>query len=391
MKFNFPRYIEFHIKKTMLDRSVSNRITMLRPLLIIAMVFTHLRGTSVNMADIAPGLFNYLNAFIIHGIGRGTVPTMSLIAGFLLFRADLDVQWMKLFKKKFITLVIPFFVFILMYFKLMWIFEILFGMPRYTEMTSQLPLAWADLVLGVSSYPANGPLHFVRDLVVFVLLAPLLGCIIRTVPILGLLGMAIIFGNNQDGDLVFRGSSFIVFYIGGMAAVHRWNLLAWDKYAKPLIAIFVLICAGMMVLKVEDNTFLVLVSPFIIWPAASLLTGGRLQSLAIRYSKYSFFVFAAHMPFMELSWWGVISHMQFIPYIVYWVVTPIATIVILVITFEFAVRCMPKVFNVMIGARTSRPKHAERRKLLRPAQSPVYSEEERTLMRLKLSGLSPTP
>ena len=41
---------------------------MLRPLLVIAMVFTHLRGTSVNMADIAPGLFNYLNAFIIHGM-----------------------------------------------------------------------------------------------------------------------------------------------------------------------------------------------------------------------------------------------------------------------------------------------------------------------------------
>jgi succinoglycan biosynthesis protein ExoH len=367
----------------MLDRRVSDRIAMLRPLLIVAMVFTHLRGTSVSMADITPGLFNYLNAFIIHGIGRGTVPTMSLIAGFLLFSANLDVQWVKLFKKKFITLVMPFFVFILVYFKLMWVFEILFGMPRYTELINQLPLEWANLVLGVSSYPVNGPLHFLRDLIVFVLLAPLLGCIIRTVPVLGLLGMAIIFGNNQDGDLVFRGSSFIVFYIGGMAAVHRWNLLAWDRYAKPLIAIFVLVCVGMMILKVEDNTFLVLVSPFIIWPAASLLAGGRVESLAIRYSKYSFFIFAAHMPFMELSWWGVITHMQFIPYIVYWVITPIATIAILVITFEVAVRCMPKVFNVMIGARTSKPKQVERRKLLRPAKAPLYSEEERISVRLK--------
>ena len=215
---------------------------MLRSLLIIAMVFTHLRGTLVNMAEVAPGFFNYHNTFIIHGIRRGTVPTVSLIARLFLFRADLDVQWMKLFKKKFITLIIPFFVFILTYFKMMWIFEILFGMRRYTELINQLPLAWADLVLGVSSYPANGPLHFLRDFFVFVLLAPLLGYIIRTVPILGLLGMVIIFGNNQDGDLVFRGSSVIVFYIDGMAAVHRWNLLAWDKYAKPPIAISVLVC-----------------------------------------------------------------------------------------------------------------------------------------------------
>jgi succinoglycan biosynthesis protein ExoH len=114
-----------------------------------------------------------------------------------------------------------------------------------------------------------------------------------------------------------------------------------------------------------------------------LLAGGRVESLAIRYSKYSFFIFAAHMPFMELSWWGVITHMQFIPYIVYWVITPIATIAILVITFEVAVRCMPKVFNVMIGARTSKPKQVERRKLLRPAKAPLYSEEERISVRLK--------
>lgn len=93
---------------------------------------------------------------------------------------------------------------------------------------------------------------------------------------------------------------------------------------------------------------------------------------------------------MELSWWGVMGHMQFIPYIMYWVITPTATIVILLITFEFAVRCMPKVLNVMIGARTSKSRHFERRKLLRPAQSPVYLEEERTLMGLKLSGLSST-
>ncbi|MEW7849606.1 acyltransferase [Massilia aurea] len=373
----------------MLDRSVSNRITVLRPLLIVAMVFTHLRGVSVNMSDITPGFFNYFNAFILHGVGRGTVPTMSLIAGFLLFSADLDLQGVRLFKKKFATLVIPFFVFALIYFKLMWVFEILFGMARYTELINQLPIAWADLLLGVSTYPANGPLHFLRDLIVFVLLAPLLGCIIRTVPVLGLLSMAIIFGNNQDGDLVFRGSSFIVFYIGGMAAVYRWKIFGWDKYAKPLIALFFLICVGMMIFKVEDNTLLVLISPFIIWPAASLLTGSRVEFLATRYSKYSFFVFAAHMPFMELSWWAVMSHMQFVPYVVYWLVTPIATIAILVIIFDVAVRHVPKVFNVMIGARSNKPKHAERRILLRPALAPVYSEEERALVRLKISGLPP--
>ena len=367
----------------MLDRSVSNRITMLRPLLIIAMVFTHLRGVSDSMAEIAPGLFNYFNSFIIHGIGRGTVPTMSLIAGFLLFSANLDLQAIKLFKKKFVTLVIPFIVFILIYFVFMWVCETLFGMTRYTDLVNKLDSNWANILLGVSSYPANGPLHFVRDLIIFVLLAPLLGGVIRTIPVLGLLGMAVIFGTNQDGDLVFRNSSFIVFYIGGMAAVYRWNLFAWDRYAKPCIAIFMLICVSMMAFKVKDNTVLVLVAPFFIWPAASLLTGTKVEAWAMQYSKYSFFVFAAHMPFMELSWWSVMSHMQFVPYVVYWAVTPTVTIAILVLTFNLAMRYMPNAFNIMIGARSSKPKQVERRKAPRLTKAPVYSEEERTAVRLK--------
>lgn len=92
-------------------------------------------------------------------------------------------------------------------------------------------------MFGVSAYPANGPLHFVRDLIILVLSAALLGGIIRTIPVSGLFGMAIIFGTNQDGDLSFRITFFIVFYNAGMAAIYHWNLLAWD------IVVYYLACS----------------------------------------------------------------------------------------------------------------------------------------------------
>lgn len=361
----------------MLEATVSNRIAMLRPLLIVAMVYTHLRGVSSDMSDIAPGLFSHFNAFIIHGLGRGTVPTMSLIAGFLLFSMNLDLQAIKMFKKKFVTLVIPFFAFMLAYFVFAWVCEVAFGWTRFSSLISELGNNWANMLFGLNGYPANGPLHFVRDLIVFVLVAPIVGGIIRTVPVMGLLGFSVIIGTNMDGDLIFRGTSFLVFYIGGMAAIQKWDMLALDKHAVPCALLFVAICLGMMFFKIGDNTFLVLVAPFLIWPAASLLTGTKVEAWGKKYSKYSFFVFAAHMPIVELSWYLVSGPFKFVPYIAYWAITPFATMATLVVTYNLAMRYSPNAFNLMIGSRSDKPKRVERRKAPRDAQAPIYSEQER--------------
>jgi succinoglycan biosynthesis protein ExoH len=365
----------------MLDQTVSNRIAMLRPLLIIAMVFSHLRGLSTDMSDIAPGFFNHFNAFVVHGLGKGTVPTMSLIAGFLLFSMNLDLQACKLFKKKFMTLVVPFVFFNLAYVAYMWFTNVTMNMTRNVEILEAVQkMGWFDLLFGINQYPINGPMHFVRDLIVFVLFAPLLGGIIRTVPVLGLFGMIIIFGFNQDGDLVFRGTSFIVFYIGGMAAIHNWNMTALDKYAKQCAVLFVLICIALMTFKMKDNTILVMAAPFLIWPAASLLTNTRVEAWGMKYSKYSFFVFAAHMPFMEQAWWLVTHQLKFVPYVVYWVFAPLVIMGALVLVYNVSMRYAPTAFNLIIGCRGSKPKRVERRKTARPVNAPVYSAEERVTL-----------
>jgi len=362
----------------MLDRTVSNRIAMLRPLLIIAMVFSHMQSTSINMSDIDPGFFNHVGAFFIHGIARGTVPTMSMIAGFLLFSMSLDLQFTKMVKKKMTTLVIPFIAFNLAYVAYVVVCDIVFKENRLGDLaTLAASIGWFDVLFGFGQYPVNAPLYFVRDLIVFSLMAPLLGGIMRTLPVLGLAGLIVIFGFNHDGNLVFRSSSLILFYIGGMAAVYKWDLLAMDKYAKPCAVIFLLLCLALMAFKMADNTILVMAAPFLIWPAASLLSKTRIEAWGLKHAKYSFFIFAAHMPLMELTWLAVTGPLKFVPYIVYWAITPFAVSAFLMVVYNVSMRVAPTAFNIMVGARPAKPKYADRRKTARPVNAPVYSAEER--------------
>ncbi|WP_426189174.1 hypothetical protein [Massilia sp. DWR3-1-1] len=69
----------------LLQEDVSKRIALLRPLLIIGVVFVHTSGISDMPSQLDPNFFNANTAFFKNGVFRGTVPTMSLIAGFLLF------------------------------------------------------------------------------------------------------------------------------------------------------------------------------------------------------------------------------------------------------------------------------------------------------------------
>jgi len=86
-----------------LNKEVSNRIAVLRPVLIFGVVFVHVQGMSELMSQVGPGIFAKFAAFFRNGVFRGTVPTLALISGFLLFGARLDQSPLKMFHKKFRT------------------------------------------------------------------------------------------------------------------------------------------------------------------------------------------------------------------------------------------------------------------------------------------------
>ena len=98
-----------------IDGSVARRISVLRTLLIMFVVFLHVGGAPMGGFDYADPA-QFLRFVLQDILGRLAVPTLSVIAGYLLFSTNLDLTPLRMYKKKFLTLVVPFLVFNVLYF-----------------------------------------------------------------------------------------------------------------------------------------------------------------------------------------------------------------------------------------------------------------------------------
>jgi len=343
-----------------IDRDSANRIAVLRPLLIFGVVFLHVPGQVEQASALGHGWFDYFSGFFQLALFRGTVPTLTLIAGFLLFRAGLDLAPGRLYRKKARTIGIPFLVFNIALALIAAAIDYRFDLVFMRKLVGMPARDWINALFGAKAVPFNYPLYFLRDLLVLVALAPLFGWILRRRPWVGTLAVALVFGCGLDGWLVRRDSSAVMFYLGGWIALAGRDLLAADRWAGPAALLLGLLCAALLVFRIDDNRYLVYSAPFLIWPAVSLLRGTRFWNAALRMSKYSFFVFVAHAPLQELLYWGYVGLRRTlpIPYAAFWFLGPLLTIALLVALYHGAMRVAPRAFNVLIGARAAAPRPA---------------------------------
>ena len=77
---------------------------MLRYLMIVGIVVLH-TPPYVPVAEMGPGLFDFIKAFFQSAMFRATVPVLTVISGYLLFQSGLDQHWMRLAKKKTRTII----------------------------------------------------------------------------------------------------------------------------------------------------------------------------------------------------------------------------------------------------------------------------------------------
>ena len=361
----------------LIKKEVSDRIEMLRFLMIFGVVILHV-PQYVPLDQMGTSWFDFAKAFCQHALFRATVPVLTLISGYLLFSSTLDQAPLKLWKKKARSLAVPFLVFNLSVVCVAYLAQARLGMAISYDLLNADVSTWLDAMFGLTNSPINYPLNFLRDMMVLMLLAPVFGMLLRTAPLPGFILVTLLFYNNFDGPVVLRDTMPILFYAGGLCATKNWNLQALDKYAKPILAVFLAICFVMIKLKIANRTQFVLIAPFLVWPAASLFVNTRLGAWAIKHAKYSFFVFIAHAPLLMVSWAAYGKLAAYVPYEVYWLATPFATLLTLMLVYKLAARMAPTAFAALTGARVKKPAvFVERRKTPRPANAPVYSQEAR--------------
>lgn len=345
---------------------VFDRIAMLRFLMIVGVVILH-TPPYVPIAETGPGVFDFIKAFFQHAAFRATVPVLAVISGYLLFRSGLDQHWKRLLEKKLRTIVLPFLVFNFAVLIAAFAAQHLLGLGMsYRLLPFDLP-TWMDAAFGFTQSPINYPLNFLRDLIVLMLLAPLLGWVLRRRPWTGFVAMVLVFFNNLDGALVLRDVMPIMFYVGGLAATRGWDLLALDRHALPCLGVLLALCVCVVHFRIADTTYFRFIAPLLIWPAAALLHDTWLGRWLQSHSKASFFIFLAHAPLLLVLSVAYQKLGGAIPYPLFWLAVPVVTVAVLCLVYRMLMRACPRLFAPLIGA-GARGAHSAAPALAAPAR-----------------------
>jgi succinoglycan biosynthesis protein ExoH len=222
------------------------------------------------------------------------------------------------------------------------------------DLFAQDTVAWLDSLFSIWSVPQNEPLHFLRELIVLAALSPIFGMLIRKAPGIGLVAVSLFFLTNTDGYLINRSDMPFAFYIGGLAAVYKWDLKALDKFAYPALFVFLAACAIAIVFAFRDITWLRLMAPFLIWPAASRLMDRPLGEWLAHLSKYSFFIYVAHGALMRMSWIFYQKLLPSFPVPLFTVIAPFAIVASCIVLYKTINRLIPRQLNWALGARGER-------------------------------------
>jgi len=336
----------------LLDTDIARRIWVTRYLMVIGIVVLHVPPYE-SLGELGLSAFDLIKAFFSHAVFRTTVPVLTALSGYLLFRSALYEKPLLLLKKKTKSVLVPL---------VLWNVPVvlaIFLVQKHQLVDHAFSarlypfelMPWVNALTGLFEAPANYPLNFLRDLFVLSLLSPLLWPLLKYIPYSGLMLLSAVYFYDLDGDLVLRNSMIISFYTGALAAARRWNLTALDRFAWPLLTLFLLCCLAIVLFDIQNREFLRLLAPFLVWPALSPLMRTRAADILYRHSQSSFLTFLAHGPLL-LACWLVFSRLPVqLPESLFWFVAPVIVVVSCALVAPLSRLGMPRVMYVLLGGR----------------------------------------
>lgn len=328
------------------------RIALLRICLICAVVFIHVPVPDA-FVDPWGGPFALIRAILCDGLFRVTVPVLTAISGYLLFRSGLDRRWVDLVSRKSRTILLPLVIWNLPLLVALYLVEArhltghVFVAPAY-------PFDWAhwiDMTIGLTAQPVNYPLYFLRDLYVLSLLAPLLGLALRRAPWLGLGVVTLVFYPNLDGLLVTRDTMAITFYLGGLVATRQWDVTALDRFWPVCLGSLVAGATLIGAQYLNDIRWFTVLAPLLIWPLTGAVADHPMAHRLAAVSPMSFAVFVSHAPIL-LAFWLMFERFGTVgSYPLFWLLAPISAIAVAAALWRIAYRVAPRWAALAYGAR----------------------------------------
>jgi surface polysaccharide O-acyltransferase-like enzyme len=356
-----------------MEKYLSNKIRVISFLLMIGIVILHSFNLKTNFidgsVDVMIGYNSFIQNFFSKGVGTVAVPLFFMFSGFLFFK---KIQTGKLrefipkYKSRVKMLLMPYLVWSILGLLLIFSLQSISFSKSFFVNDLVRDYTVPEILDKIFLNPVPYQFWFIRDLMLFMLLSPILYLLVKRVGLLLLLVLLVLWAVGVDFCFC-TNYALLFFVIGAYLRVKKINISKVSN--KNYMLVFVIVYLGLITI----NTFLIHLSIENLLLARILLIGivfSGIISVWIIYDKlydhlgdwkywikpflpFSFFLFAAHEPLLLIIKKGVFfmgGQTEMMSLINYFV-APICTIVICVGVGMFMNKYVTKLYKVLSGNR----------------------------------------
>ena len=352
-----------NIKNTNYDDIQSKTIDALRFPLILGIVIVHsyIITTDIGLEENShyPAYY-YITELFSQVIGRICIPLYLFISGYLFFyKASFSVELYKCkLKSRVKTLLIPYLLWNIIAFICLIVYLLIKHKEIIINIQTLITVFWA----GERGTPIDGPLWFIRDLIVLAIISPLIYYYIRYTKFYGLLLLLTVWLATDLFDFSGYSNSSLLFYsLGAFFSLNNRNFTIDFKKFYLLSAILYSISA-IVTLITKDyafNTIMLKVSIIIGITLVVNIASGLVQRGILRpnrsYIGASFFIYAVHtiyfLPIATKVLNRILEPANNISLLIMYLLTPITVVTILFFCYYVMQKCLPGTTKILIGGR----------------------------------------
>lgn len=365
------------------DENISEPIKIARVICIFFMFYTHINV--YEMDPITQGLrfFDYFQIIFTSTVGRASVALLSIISGYLTVFSLTKTDYGQFIIKRCRSLLIPLGLWCAVFI----LFVICADLVKEGYLEDTLKggfslLSLPDLLFGITQSPANLPLHFLRDIFICSLLAPVMIEAYNRSKVLFIFMSALYFFLGCISIIFISPTIFLFYVIGivfayeGVPKIGRKNIIG---------ATFILLFAGLVTVNLEldiliqnalENEFMITVNLFIVrfpcavvfWGLAIYLSGTKFSGFIKQFENHIFFIFCGHlivMTMMSYIWDRFFGGYYSPTYPIFYMTAPLFTILILSKLAKLVNLINPKLFLLLNGGRKFTAKDVSTSKIYR--------------------------
>lgn len=351
-----------------IDSSLSEKISVSMFLAIALVVLRHSFNVHIYFPDIhSIGVLD-VNSFVqlfMLNITDFAVPFFFIISGYLFFLdynlSDTLIKWRKRFQSLFIPYVI-WNILLILFFIIIQQFSFTSQFSNYEKFEVKL----SSILSAIFLDPALGQFWYIRDVIIFIIIAPLLFLIYQKKN-LSLLFLVILIILWRPVDTTICSSEGLLFFnIGGYLAYQKSNLKSDLTSTKSLILYFAFwVCLKVILvlgLSLDKNIIEALKKGSIIigllffWDFIDVLMTKKNISILLNLSSYSFFIYAFHSPLIKMLYKVSLSYLpqSQVTGIGAYFLLPMLVIILSVVVAITLKKFIPTIYNVMVGGRSLR-------------------------------------